>query len=58
MSYNRTTASKAKDTFSTGNNIYHNYQLKSVSSPSINEFIQSLNNFRGCFYKDDFAQAQ
>lgn len=58
MSYNHATASEAKDTFSTGNNIYHNYQLKSISTPSINEFIQSLKNFRVCFYKDDFAQAK
>ena len=58
MSYNDTTASEAKNTFSTGNNIYHNYQLKSISTPSINKFIQSLKNFRGCFYKDDFAKAK
>lgn len=58
MSYNHTTASEAKDTLPTGNNIYHNYQLKSISTPSINEFIQSLKNFRGCYFKDDFAPAK
>jgi len=49
MSYNHTTASEAKDTFSAGKNIYHSYQLKSISTPSINELIQSLKNFRACF---------
>lgn len=28
------------------------------STPNTNEFIQSLKNFRGCFYEDDFAQTK
>lgn len=34
MSYHHATASQAKDTFSTGNNIYYIYQFKSIATPA------------------------